>query len=289
MSSSTALLPKDRKKDDHPIFLRVCHSPWSGLDQRALSALRGILAIYLIVGFAINIKYEFKHHRGWLIVFALPNISYFLQVIYHCAAFSWTFMHLHYPHHGSQPSSHATRFQKLLSPPRQNATTKNRTFFSIFYTAAVTFPHVVTLIHWTILVPKLENTIPVDGILRDNRLREFLIANKYGVNSIIAVIEVFFFSSIRRQFPIWAHIVGLSVLSFLYVGWTFVGYVVTDRYAYFFFDHHRIGWLYVATAILAFSALTNIFFSVVYGLTGLREVLSAKEDGKSSGYSRLPQ
>lgn len=69
-------------------------------------------------------------------------------------------MHLHYPHHDRQTPSAATRFQKLLSPPREHPTTKNRTFFSIFYTAVVTWPHVVTLIYWAILTPKNKTAIP---------------------------------------------------------------------------------------------------------------------------------
>lgn len=62
-------------------------------------------------------------------------------------------MHLHYPHHGSAASSYATRLQAFFSPPRQNHSTKNRAIFSIFYTAVVVFPQVVTLVYWLILVP----------------------------------------------------------------------------------------------------------------------------------------
>lgn len=62
-------------------------------------------------------------------------------------------MHLHYPHHGNSASSHTTRLQAFFSPPRQHQSTKNRAFFSIFYTVAVVFPHVVTLVYWLILVP----------------------------------------------------------------------------------------------------------------------------------------
>jgi hypothetical protein len=67
-------------------------------------------------------------------------------------------MHLYYPHHASQLPSHTTRLQKLFSPPRQHPTTNNRAFFSIFYTAAVVLPHMVSLIHWLIVAP--HNKIP---------------------------------------------------------------------------------------------------------------------------------
>jgi hypothetical protein len=69
-------------------------------------------------------------------------------------------MHLHYPHHGSQPRSAATNFQKLMSPPRQHNSSGNKHWFSIFYYAANTFPLVSAFIHWVILVPKGKSTIP---------------------------------------------------------------------------------------------------------------------------------
>jgi hypothetical protein len=101
--------------------------------------------------------------------------------------------------------------------------------------------------------------------------------------------------------PISAHILGLTFLSGCYVGWTWVGYVVCDKYAYYFFDHHEHGWQYYGIAVLSFiivtntckssrkflmlTPLTNLGFFFVYGLTGIREMLTRK----SSGYTRLPQ
>lgn len=86
MSSSTSLLPKNTKKDDHPIFLRVCHSPWISINQRFLVAGRGFIALYMTLVFATLIYCDFKKaEHGLLIPFELPNIIYLLQVIY-----TWT-------------------------------------------------------------------------------------------------------------------------------------------------------------------------------------------------------
>ena len=92
-------------------------------------------------------------------------------------------------------------------------------------------------------------------------------------------------------------------MSILYTGWVFVGYIVTDRYAYYFFDHKKIGWESVAAAFVAFVALEVIcmnpfpcvttvmlilvVFLFVYGLTGIREKCTKKSENKS--YTRLPQ
>jgi hypothetical protein len=82
MSSSTALLPKNRK-DDHPIFLRVCHSPWAFINQQTLATIRGVIAAYMTVMFGVIIFYDayFSKH-GWQIPFELPNIIYLHQVLY---------------------------------------------------------------------------------------------------------------------------------------------------------------------------------------------------------------
>lgn len=82
MSSSTALLPKP-KKDDHPIFLRVCHSPWLGITQKGLLYARGVTFLYLVGSFATVLFYDFKYtDKEWLVAFELSKLSYVLQIIY---------------------------------------------------------------------------------------------------------------------------------------------------------------------------------------------------------------
>jgi hypothetical protein len=175
MSSSTALLPKT-KKDDHPIFLRVCHSPWTSINQKSLMFIRGLIAGYILVVFCMLIYYEKKRtDHGWLMPFEIQNISYFMQLIYFVATFvshetqvssrlcrrlinqivrqTWTTMHLYYPHHGGSSPSLSSNIQTVLSPPRQNSSTGNRALFSIFYTATLVFPGIVTLGYWAFLTP----------------------------------------------------------------------------------------------------------------------------------------
>ncbi|CZR67593.1 uncharacterized protein PAC_17492 [Phialocephala subalpina] len=306
MSSSTALLPKDNKKGDHPIFLRVCHSPWLGVGQKALVGLRGLVAAYLVASFIMIIDYEIKHnHHGWLTVFEFSNLQYFIQVLYHVIAFTWTYMHLHYPHHGSQTQSAATRVQKFLSPPRQHTSTKNKTWFGIYYSATNSFPYTSLLIHWAILVPKNKTTIPADQIFNNGWFTTFFVLNKFGISALVGFIEVLFFSSIRipeathSDSPIHhpltcfqtigAHTAGLTVLSFIYIGWTYIGYIVQDKFAYYFFDHKQVGWEYVISSWFGFAVLNNLFFWFIYGLTAIRQQLTKKGENKKSGYQQLPQ
>jgi len=103
MASSTALLPKDRKKDDHvglplhhqsinsdssqPIFLRVCHSPWISIGQKALVGLRSLTASYLFVSFLAIINYDLERNKtGLFTIFKFSNIAYFIQLLYNAIA-----------------------------------------------------------------------------------------------------------------------------------------------------------------------------------------------------------
>src|SRR6266536_1302288 len=126
-------------------------------------------------------------------------------------------MHLHYPHLSHRTEPELTTFKKVLLSPCKKARVSNRTLFSIFYTAAVTFPDVATLIHWAILIPQGQNnnyryefigyrgrhhTKSVslgDKIFGHGWFTEFFILNKNAINSAIAIIEVFVLSSHKCQ------------------------------------------------------------------------------------------
>jgi hypothetical protein len=58
--------------------------------------------------------------------------------------------------------------------------------------------------------------------------------------------------------PLGAHIVGLAILSWFYIGWTYVGYIVTDQYTYWFLDHKQVGWEYVVAYWAGFAVLNNL-------------------------------
>jgi len=168
---------------------------------------------------------------------------------------------------------------------------KNRVFFSIFYTAAVVFPHVVSLTYWLILVPHDHEDVggSIEHLFGNGWFKPYCIINLFAVNSLIATIEVVFLSSIRRQTPIWAHLSGLTTLTLVYIGWAHIGKLLTGHYAYYFLDDKETDWEYKVAAITALSALPNIFFAFVYGLTGLRQVLTKALEDRTQGYSRIPQ
>lgn len=118
-------------------------------------------------------------------------------------------------------------WSRLTAPfriPRvTNPKAKNHLLFSIFYTAAVTLPFVVTIVFWLILVPTasafdhidpkssmpfcLRTTAPrppVHGGAKgnpfgDGALKAFVLININAINTIIALVEILVLSSVRKQ------------------------------------------------------------------------------------------
>jgi hypothetical protein len=102
----------------------------------------------------------------------------------------------------------------------------------------------------------------------------FFVLDKYAICAAIAFFEIFFLSSIKRQEanltlllphtqanilqPLGCHLAGLVFLAFLYIGWTYIGYVVADKYVWWFLDHKQVKWEYVVASWFGFAALTDI-------------------------------
>ena len=82
---STPLLPRNNKPiHDHPIFFRVCHSPWSFLGQKSLLLCRTFLAVYTALIVILYIHYAASHsHNGRLFIFFAGPISYIIQTVYY--------------------------------------------------------------------------------------------------------------------------------------------------------------------------------------------------------------
>ncbi|PQE32217.1 FAR-17a AIG1 protein [Rutstroemia sp. NJR-2017a WRK4] len=273
MSSSTALLPKDRKKDDH----------------KSLVFWRSLVAVYLFFSFLAILHFEFEIlNERWEMIYNFSNIVYGLQTLYAIITAIWTFMHLYYPHH----DNNSTFCERFFSPPRSNGNTKNKYFFSVFYYLIVTFPHIVTIIYWAILVPRSKTELSGETgeiIVGNWWYCKFYIVAKYGINSFIALFELFYLSSIKRP-EAFHHVTALGALLLAYVGWAAFGHYHTEKYCYYFLDHEEIGWNYYWSCVAGFVVLGELFFIFIYAVTGIRESMTKKQaDDKNTGYQRLPQ
>lgn len=87
--------------------------------------------------------------------------------------------------------------QNVLSIPKNtNTDSKRRLAFSLFYSAAITYPLVVTTTYWLYLFPANFQSDPPTW---PRLLQYFVMANFYIINSIIAVMEVLLLSSVQVQ------------------------------------------------------------------------------------------
>jgi hypothetical protein len=95
MTEDAPLLLQPNRPHEHPIFLRVCHSPWKYIDQSILLLFRGLIAAYLTAVFGIVIDYEFNHtNHGVFFFFDIGNIIFAAQIAYYWVSFV-SVLHLH--------------------------------------------------------------------------------------------------------------------------------------------------------------------------------------------------
>ncbi|KAG9240697.1 hypothetical protein BJ878DRAFT_524779 [Calycina marina] len=312
MSPNTPLLPggAKKKRDGHShIFSRVCHSAWPYMGQKTLLYFRGAVVAYLLAAFFIVLGSEmhylpnYQNDNGpignpdeppasdpvesvgnsrWLIPFEFPNISLLIQIIYGVIAVTWTYSHAYFPDYRYDDSdSLKSKLRRFISPPKRSDKTKNHLWFSIFYTAATSYPLVASFLYWAILGPHDKTAVPEEDFWKFGSYSTFYIVHKYIVSAVLALTEVFWFSSLCRQSPIITHITGLGLMSIVYIGWAYLGYYLTGRLAYYYLDYKNLGWEYAATSSLLFIAIGIAAFAVVYFITAVREVLSKKAADKA--------
>lgn len=111
---------------------------------------------------------------------------------------------------------------------RYPMTNKWRQLFSIIYTVAVSLPNVVALVYWAIVVPhdvvdgmptlwcpqnarRLLICSPVGKLFVNGDLKSFCIINLYFISLVVALIEVFFLSSIKPSGVCFFHISNLHM------------------------------------------------------------------------------
>ena len=85
MPEHTPLLPRsNRPYHEHPIFLRVCHSPWYFLSQKPLLVLRVLIAAFMTAVLSLTINFELSRTLySKIFVFDAGFISFVAQVIYY--------------------------------------------------------------------------------------------------------------------------------------------------------------------------------------------------------------
>ncbi|KAK8112807.1 hypothetical protein PG984_013333 [Apiospora sp. TS-2023a] len=290
--ATTPLLPgpsSSASSDSHPIFLRACHSPWRWINQSVLTLIRFVISAYLLAVMGISLKYKLEQeddHTRWRIPFQFSSVSFILLLLYNLLVTVWTFMHLLLPKELPEDPAecHGHQFRnKVINaflPPSRNryGNHTHPIWFSLLYTVSHVFTFMNTIIYWAVLVPAghggfqpphaphrhphapdnstVAGYDPHKGLFEEGHLKAFSIINVWSITSVIALLEILLFNSIRRQT---------------------LGKLVTGHAGLFFLDPELMGNVHGAAlaASVLFVTLAPGIFSYMYGLIAMRESMSA--------------
>ncbi|KAK3389189.1 hypothetical protein B0H63DRAFT_463150 [Podospora didyma] len=282
---------------DHPIFLRVCHSPWSWLSQGTLVYLRAGIVAYLTAVGGMLIDYKINHrgddaHTSWRILFQFSSLAFVLLWLYHFIAFCWGFTHLYYPDVEEDDQSWESRVLLKMSPPVQTARSRKRFYFSLFYTIVHVVVFMNALIFWTVLVPQDHGHLPkgheaesysdVGDFFSDGWFEPFCVLNLWVFTTFLASAEILVLNSVKRQVPVPSHVFAIIFFLSCYIGWAAFGKIVTDHYPFFWMDPEAMGKKEIVAAYASgFVGLGPTVFAFMYGLIGMRENLTKKDDSSS--------
>ncbi|KAK0636998.1 hypothetical protein B0T17DRAFT_504384 [Bombardia bombarda] len=291
---------------DHPIFLRVCHSPWTWMSQGGLVYTRAFILLYLTALAPMLVDYKLTKREDlenpWCILFKFSTLTFFLLWIYHLVAFAWSFTHLYYPDIDENDGRWESKILWKMSPPVQTMHSRKRFYFSVFYTAVHVFAFMNVIIYWAVSVPNGHGHFPkgegegesvfsaAEDFWSNGWFEPFCLINLWGVTALIAFIEVLILNSIKRQVPVPSHISIITFLLSSYLGWAAFGQLLTEQAAFFWMDPKEVEYTEVITGCCAgFVAFGSVVFAFLYGLIGMRETLTAKDNGQKPNFNAMQE
>ncbi|KAK4463947.1 hypothetical protein QBC42DRAFT_322538 [Cladorrhinum samala] len=294
---------------DHPIFLRACHSPWPWLGQSGLVYIRGLILAYLTALSGMLLDYKIKYEYGedeektaWCTLFEFSTVAFVLLWLYHFIVFFWSFTHLFYPDIEEEDQRWESTVIKKLSPPVQTPQSRKRFYFSVFFTIVHVFAIMNCVIYWTVLVPLGYGKFPGAGggdggddgdageggeesasitsaedFFGDYWFQPYCLINLYCITGLIAIFEILVLNSIKRQVPVGSHIFFVAFVLSAYLGWAAFGKLFTGEYPFFWMDREEVEKTeYIASYVSGFVSLGLTVFAFIYGLIGMRENLCDK-------------
>ncbi|EFQ35720.1 uncharacterized protein GLRG_10875 [Colletotrichum graminicola M1.001] len=136
---------------DHPAFLRACHSPWRYFPQSLLCWVRGGVVAYLTAVGAMVIDYKLRQespYSNWRVVFDFSVVTFSLLLAYHALVLGWTYTHLYHPHIAEMRTGWEYWALRVLSLPHDMASLRKQFYFTLFYTVTTVFTFMNTVIYW---------------------------------------------------------------------------------------------------------------------------------------------
>ncbi|KAK0645752.1 hypothetical protein B0T16DRAFT_146212 [Cercophora newfieldiana] len=311
LQGNTLPLHSGSQAQDHPIFLRVCHSPWPFISQSCLVSIRAFIITYLSALAIMLLHYKNKHEihvldgeeegewNPWVVLFQFSTFAFVLLWLYHTLAFCWSFTHLYYPDVDENDNRWESMVLKKMSPPAQKPESRKRFYFSLFYSVV----HVVALmnatIYWTVLVPKGLGHFPKgdeeelsmssrEEFFGQGWFQPFCLINLWCFTAFLALIEIGALNSIKRQVPVPSHIFSIIFILSCYLGWASFGHTLTGEYPFFWMDREAMEYTEIVAAYSAgFVGMGPTFFTLMYGLIGMRESCTKKEEEAPQRFSPM--
>ncbi|KAK1981765.1 hypothetical protein LZ30DRAFT_749833 [Colletotrichum cereale] len=136
---------------DHPAFLRACHSPWRCFPQSLLCWVRGGVVAYLTAVGAMVLDYKLRQespYSNWRVVFDFSVVTFSLLLAYHVLVLGWTYTHLYHPHIEETRTGWEYWALRALSLPHNMASLRHQFYFTLFYTVTTVFTFLNTVVYW---------------------------------------------------------------------------------------------------------------------------------------------
>ncbi|KAK1755464.1 hypothetical protein QBC47DRAFT_189924 [Echria macrotheca] len=287
--------PYDRliTDDAQPIFLRVCHSPWSFISQSTLVSVRAAIVTYLTVlgimlwyyktGSEIHVLDEggkWKEYSNLEPIFQFSTIAFLYLWVYHVLTFCWAFAHLNYRGISENDNRLGAAILRWMAPPALPTDHPDRFSFSLFFLETHVYVLMNAIMYWAVLVPTGHDHFPkdepthelFDSLFGHGWFQPFCIISLWGITALVAIIEILFLNKIKYPVPASKHLLLVAYKLTAYLGWAALGYLVTGRYPFFWMSRKEMkSGEAVMASCAGFVATGPLVSGLVYALIYVRE------------------
>ncbi|KAH7089259.1 hypothetical protein FB567DRAFT_328784 [Paraphoma chrysanthemicola] len=228
------------------------------LPPSILFFLRALLSIYAFATIFAIFGWNGSHGMSEA---SQRSFSYFTHLTYWGLAFYFAFAAIHTGSYWLSGAPFLSRWPKALQIAH-----------SMFYSTAVVYPWIVTIVYWALLAP---GRFPSPFSLWSN-------TSQHAMNSLFAFVEILF----PRTSPLpWLDLVPIIVLLALYLGLAYLTHETQGFYVYDFLDLQEHSSGIVAAYIVGILVAAIVVFLIVRYLIMLRVWVTEKKLGKTGKLS----
>ncbi|KAK0391613.1 hypothetical protein NLU13_1113 [Sarocladium strictum] len=231
-----------------------------------LFACRALLSLYAFVTLFFSIGWWCTHADLGGCSSAGNSFAFFTVLTYWGLAFYFLVAAIHTGSYAATGRPLLDRFPRPL-----------QALHSLYYTSAVTFPFVVTIVYWGVLYSNPWFSLRFDAWRN---------VSEHALNSGYALFEIII---PRTNPPLWINLLWLMVILLAYLGLAFVNLARTGKYVYSFLDYQEVGGRgFVAAYVVGIAVGICVVFVVVWALILLRRWVVEKKLGMDGRFAKHP-